>query len=50
MVDRYVIANIPNLVDKEAYSAVESYRLTPDGSDWGLRPPITCSTTIASIT
>lgn len=31
MGDWYVIANIPTFIEKGAYNAVESYRLTPDG-------------------
>jgi apolipoprotein D and lipocalin family protein len=31
MGDWYVIANIPTFLEKDAYNAVESYRLTPDG-------------------
>lgn len=32
MGDWYVIANIPTFIEKEAYNAVESYRLAEDGS------------------
>ncbi|MEE4294084.1 MAG: lipocalin family protein [Xanthomonadales bacterium] len=32
MGDWYVIANIPTFVEKDAYNAVESYRLDDDGS------------------
>lgn len=32
MGDWYVIANIPTFVEKNAYNAVESYRLNPDGT------------------
>jgi apolipoprotein D and lipocalin family protein len=32
MGDWYVIANIPTFVEKDAYNAVESYRLNDDGS------------------
>ena len=32
MGDWYVIANIPTFIEKDAYNAVESYRLAPDGS------------------
>ncbi|KAA9134194.1 lipocalin family protein [Marinihelvus fidelis] len=32
MGDWYVIAHIPTFVEDEAYNAVESYRLEPDGS------------------
>ncbi len=32
MGDWYVIANIPSLIEKNAYNAVESYRLKEDGS------------------
>ena len=32
MGDWYVIANIPTFVEKEAYNAVESYRLDDDGT------------------
>ena len=32
MGDWYVIANIPSSVEKEAYNAVESYRLDDDGT------------------
>jgi apolipoprotein D and lipocalin family protein len=28
----YVIANIPTFIEKDAYNAVESYRLDPDGT------------------
>jgi len=31
MGDWYVIANIPTFIEKDAYNAVESYRLTEDG-------------------
>lgn len=31
MGDWYVIANIPTRLEREAYNAVESYRLAPDG-------------------
>jgi apolipoprotein D and lipocalin family protein len=32
MGDWYVIANIPTFIEKEAYNAVESYRLAEDGT------------------
>ncbi len=32
MGDWYVIASIPTFIEKQAYDAVESYRLAPDGS------------------
>ncbi len=32
MGDWYVIANIPTFIEKDAYDAVESYELRPDGS------------------
>jgi apolipoprotein D and lipocalin family protein len=32
MGDWYVIASIPTVLEKEAFNAVESYRLEPDGS------------------
>jgi apolipoprotein D and lipocalin family protein len=32
MGDWYVIANIPTFIEKEAYNAVESYRLSQDGT------------------
>lgn len=32
MGDWYVIANIPTFIEKDAYNAVESYRLEPDGT------------------
>ena len=32
MGDWYVIANIPHVIEKEAYNAVESYRLAEDGT------------------
>jgi apolipoprotein D and lipocalin family protein len=32
MGDWYVIANIPTYIEKDAYNAVESYRLSPDGT------------------
>jgi apolipoprotein D and lipocalin family protein len=32
MGDWYVIANIPTRLEREAYGAVESYRLAPDGT------------------
>jgi apolipoprotein D and lipocalin family protein len=32
MGDWYVIANIPTFIEKDAYNAVESYRLAEDGS------------------
>ena len=32
MGDWYVIANIPTFIEKDAYNAVESYRLAADGS------------------
>jgi len=32
MGDWYVIANIPTFLEKEAYNAVESYALNPDGT------------------
>ena len=32
MGDWYVIANIPTFIERDAYNAVESYRLAPDGS------------------
>jgi len=32
MGDWYVIANIPTFLEKDAYNAVESYRLSPDGT------------------
>lgn len=31
MGDWYVVANIPTFIEKDAYNAVESYALTPDG-------------------
>jgi apolipoprotein D and lipocalin family protein len=32
MGDWYVIANIPTLIEKDAYNAIESYRLDDDGT------------------
>ena len=32
MGDWYVIAHIPTFIEKEAYNAVESYQLAPDGT------------------
>jgi apolipoprotein D and lipocalin family protein len=32
MGDWYVIANIPTFIEQDAYNAVESYRLAPDGT------------------
>jgi apolipoprotein D and lipocalin family protein len=32
MGDWYVIANIPTIIERGAYNAVESYRLAPDGT------------------
>ncbi|MES2552102.1 MAG: lipocalin family protein [Pseudomonadota bacterium] len=32
MGDWYVIASIPTFIEKEAYNAIESYKLSPDGS------------------
>ena len=32
MGDWYVIANIPTFIEKDAYNAVETYRLDPDGT------------------
>jgi apolipoprotein D and lipocalin family protein len=32
MGDRYVIANIPTYIERDAYNAVESYRLSTDGT------------------
>ena len=32
MGDWYVIANIPTTIEKDAYNAVESYRLAEDGT------------------
>ncbi len=32
MGDWYVIANIPTFIERNAYNAVESYRLAPDGT------------------
>ena len=32
MGDWYVIASIPTFIEKDAYNAVESYRLAPDGT------------------
>ena len=32
MGDWYVIANIPTFLEKEAYNAIESYALSPDGT------------------
>jgi apolipoprotein D and lipocalin family protein len=32
MGDWYVIANIPTSIEKEAYNAVETYRMNPDGT------------------
>ena len=32
MGDWYVIANIPTFIEKDAYNAIESYRLDDDGT------------------